>query len=75
MLHGASGISDEDLIRLREFRIAKVNIGTAIRFAFIDTLKEELKKKPNLYDRTLLFQKSMEQMKETVKHKLKLLGF
>lgn len=73
VMHGSTGIPDEDLERLTETNIGKVNIGTAIRMAFGNTLREEMEKNPKAYDRIELFQKPMETVKKEAIRKMKLL--
>jgi len=75
VLHGATGVSDEDMKKLIQTRIAKVNIGTALRMAFGRTLREEMEKHPDEFDRIRLFQQPMRRVKETAMRKIALLGF
>jgi fructose-bisphosphate aldolase, class II len=52
VLHGGSGIPDEVRRRLsRETRVAKFNIGTELRMAFGQSLRETLNTKPHAFDR------------------------
>jgi fructose-bisphosphate aldolase class II len=75
VIHGSTGISDEDLRKLTTYQVAKVNIGTALRVAFGQALTEEIYKEPTQYDRLKLFQKPMDMVEQEAKRKLELLGF
>lgn len=57
VIHGASGILDEDLQRLKKTRVGKVNIGTSLRQAFGETLRQEVINNPQIYDRLTLMKK------------------
>ncbi|PAB59281.1 class II fructose-bisphosphate aldolase [Anaeromicrobium sediminis] len=75
VLHGSSGISHEDLSELSKTKISKVNIGTALRTAFGDALKEEVLNEDHLYNRKDLFKGPMEAVQKVVMEKLSALGF
>lgn len=75
VIHGSTGVTDEDLAKLATYRVGKVNIGTALRMAFGNTLREEMAAHPNEFDRITLFKKPMEAVKEEAKNKLRILGF
>jgi len=74
VLHGSTGVADSDMKRLIASRIAKVNIGTALRMAFGNTLREEMANRPDEFDRIKLFKEPMRRVKETAKQKMVLLG-
>lgn len=74
VLHGSTGVRDDDLRRLATSRIAKVNIGTALRMAFGKTLRSEVAENPDQFDRIQLFQQPMEAVKQTALQKFSLLG-
>lgn len=75
VIHGSTGVKDEDLIRLRNYKVGKVNIGTALRMAFFEALKQEMEFNPEVFDRTKLFKKPMEEVKKVAMDKMKLLGW
>lgn len=75
VIHGSTGIKDEDLKKLITYNVGKVNIGTALRMAFGNTLREEMEKNPKEFDRIALFKKPMEKVEEEAKNKIQLLGF
>lgn len=73
VMHGSTGITDEDLARLITYNIAKVNIGTALRMSFGKTLREEINERAGEFDRISLFKKPMEAVQEEAKRKIQLL--
>ncbi len=75
VIHGSTGVKDEDLQKLTKYNVGKINIGTALRMAFTNTLREEMIKNPNEFDRVKLFRKPMEEVKKTAIDKMKLLGW
>ncbi|MBZ2175881.1 class II fructose-bisphosphate aldolase family protein [Schnuerera sp. xch1] len=75
VIHGSTGVKDEDLQKLTKYNVGKVNIGTALRMAFATTLREEMKNNPNTFDRTKLFKRPMEEVKKVAINKIKLLGW
>ena len=50
VLHGASGISDDEVRDCIKKGICKVNFATELRVAFTDGIKNVLKENPNVYD-------------------------
>lgn len=75
VLHGSTGVADEDLRRLAATRIAKVNIGTALRMAFGRTLRREMESYPDEFDRIRLFREPMEAVRLAALGKYRILGF
>jgi len=74
VIHGSTGVPDQDLSRLPFFNVRKVNIGTALRMKFGKTLREEMEKNPSEFDRINLFKQPMKMVQEEAKRKLQLLG-
>lgn len=74
VIHGSTGVKDEDLRRLSKHRVGKVNIGTALRMAFGNTLREEINNKPQEFDRIKFFKKPMIELKRVAKEKMIILG-
>lgn len=75
VIHGSSGLIDEDLIRLRSTRVCKVNIGTALRLGFNNALRKALADNPSKYVLTELVDEPMLMIERLVTEKLSLLGF
>jgi len=74
VMHGSTGIPDDDLKKIVKTNFGKVNIGTAIRMAFGNTLRYEMENNPNAYDRIDLFQASIQAVKQEAKKKIELLN-
>lgn len=68
VLHGSSGI-DYELRRkiATTTNVCKLNIGTELRKKFGDTLREELPRHPELYDRIQLINLTMDELKKSTK--------
>ncbi|MEN1761086.1 class II fructose-bisphosphate aldolase [Anoxynatronum sibiricum] len=64
VIHGASGISSVDIKKIKEHQVAKVNIGTALRRAFGETLRQSVQENPAVYDRLTLFEKPAQQLEK-----------
>lgn len=74
VIHGATGVPDDQLQRLVSHRVGKINIGTALRMAFGQSLRQAIQEQPDEFDRIKLFQQPMQVVKETAMNKMKLLG-
>ena len=74
VIHGSTGIADEDLAKLNDFQIGKINIGTALRIAFVNTLRKEINENPKEFDRLNLFKKPMGAVQKETWKKMELLG-
>ena len=75
VIHGSTGVADEDLVKLVKCGVRKINLGTTLRLAFGNTLREQFKQDPKEFDRIKLFKKCMVVVKETAKEKIELLSF
>ncbi len=74
VIHGSTGISDEEMEKLKATRVAKVNIGTALRMAFGKTLGKQFEQDPSLFDRVKLLSEPLKQVQEVARNKMLLLG-
>lgn len=74
VIHGSSGVKDEDIVRLCEAGVNKINFGTSLRMAFGNTLRETIAAQPHQFDRLKLFIPSMDAVSERAKDKLRLTG-
>lgn len=74
VLHGASGLSDEDVRECVSRGICKVNFATELRVAYTDACKKLLAEKPETYDPKKLGVVAMEAVKELVKGRMKVCG-
>lgn len=70
VLHGASGLSDDDLRRAIELGVRKINVNTEIRFALFQSLERSLKQGVKGYDVTRLFGAAIDAMRQTVEEKI-----
>jgi fructose-bisphosphate aldolase class II len=75
VIHGSTGLVDEDLVKVRSTRVCKVNIGTALRVAFDRALRESLAENPDNHVITQLLGKPRRAVEDVVLGKLSLLGF
>jgi len=74
VLHGGTGIPDEDIKKAISLGINKVNIGTIIHCTYMNSLKEELNKRDkNPYTLEVLLPVK-EEIKKVVKEKIKICG-
>lgn len=74
VLHGASGIPDEDIKKATGLGICKVNFATELRDAFSRGVKEYLKENPDTYDPKKYGAAGREYVKKLVLHKLAVLN-
>ena len=75
VIHGTSGIVDQDVRKMLSTRVGKANIGTALRLAFGNELKSEVRDRPDEYDRLRLFKKPMRAVQAAAEEKYRLLGW
>lgn len=64
VIHGSSGITPEDMQKLKLEHIGKMNLGTSLRKTFGDTLRGEMEARPNEFDRQKLMVKSVAAVEE-----------
>lgn len=74
VLHGASGLSDEDVRECVQRGMCKVNFATELRVAYTDAGKKLLAEKPDTFDPKKLGVVGMEAVKELVKGRMKVCG-
>ena len=70
VLHGASGIPDEDVKKSTGLGICKVNFATELRDAFTKGVKEYLEKNPEVFDPKKYNGAGREKVKELIKPKM-----
>lgn len=75
VIHGSTGLPDDQLEKMRAYHVCKVNIGTALRIAFDKGLRAELAERPDDYIYMDLLKRPLNDEKQVVKEKMKLLGF
>lgn len=74
VLHGASGLTDEDVRECVERGMCKVNFATELRVAYTDAGKKLLADKPDTFDPKKLGVVGMEAVKELVKNRMCVCG-
>lgn len=74
VLHGASGIPDEDVKKATGLGICKVNFATELRDAFSKGVKEYLSEDPDVYDPKKYNKVGRDRVKALVLHKMEVLN-
>lgn len=74
VLHGGSGLSEEDVKDCIRRGICKVNFATELRVAFTDGIKAVLAEKPGTYDPKPLGVAGMARVKELVMNRMRVCG-
>lgn len=74
VLHGGSGVPDEDVKQSIRLGIAKVNVGTELKIAFAGAVKAYFAEHPDASDPRFYMRKGMDAMKEVVHQKISLCG-
>lgn len=74
VLHGASGLSDQEVRGCIQRGICKVNFATELRVAYTDAVKKLLKEKPDVYDPKKLGEAGIERVKQVVRNKIQVCG-
>jgi len=73
VLHGASGVSREELIEARKFGIAKVNFDTSIRKIFTHILRKYLSSNLDIDDPRIYLKEALKGVENLVKGKISIL--
>lgn len=74
VLHGASGLSDEEVRECIKRGICKVNFATELRAAYTGAVKKLLAEHPEIYDPKKLGKAGMAAVTELVKQRMQVLG-
>lgn len=74
VLHGSSGVGDEDIKKAVSLGINKINIDTDIRISFSNAVKDFVKENPDEIDPRKILGPAREAMQETIEGKMKLFG-
>lgn len=74
VLHGSSGVPDNQLQAAIQAGISKVNIGTDLKIAYADGLKQTFAAHPTLYDTRKFTAQATKAMIAVVVEKMKILG-
>ncbi|MBE3594934.1 MAG: class II fructose-1,6-bisphosphate aldolase [Candidatus Carbobacillus altaicus] len=74
VLHGGSGVPDEDIRLAIEKGVGKINVNTENQIAMTRTIRKMLQEKPDLYDPRKYLGPAIEAMREVVQQKMRLFG-
>ncbi|BCJ87644.1 class II fructose-1,6-bisphosphate aldolase [Effusibacillus dendaii] len=74
VLHGGSGIPDEDIRKAISLGVSKINVNTENQVAFTAKVRELLEKDAKLYDPRKYLGPAREAIKATVREKIRLFG-
>lgn len=74
VMHGASGLSEEDVRECAARGIAKVNFATELRVAYTDAMRKLLSENPDIYDPKKPGKAGMDAVKEIVKSRIIMCG-
>ena len=74
VIHGTTGIKEDDLLRLKSMGITKFNTGTSLRKVIGDSLRMAMQAEPNKFDRQYFMSKVQVHAQAEVERILLLLG-
>ena len=74
VLHGASGVPEDQIIRAVSLGVNKINIDTDVRQAFTDGIHECFANKPEEYDPRKILGPAKDKMVEVIKGKMRMFG-
>lgn len=74
VLHGGTGIPNEDIIKVIENGITKININTELQLEWSKAVKEYIKNNNEVYDPRKIISSGEENIKNVIKDKLHILG-
>lgn len=74
VLHGASGVYDEDIKKAISMGISKINVNTDFQIAFSTKVREILSNDEKVYDPRKILGPARDAMKEKVREKIRLMG-
>lgn len=74
VLHGGSGVPDDDVRRAISLGVAKINVNTEAQMEFNRIVREKLGNDPKLYDSRKYLGPAREAVKEIVRKKIRLFG-
>ena len=74
VLHGSSGVKEDSEVEAIQHGIAKINVATMLNQGFVRGLKESMAEMPDNVDPRKFLAYSRENVKEVVRHKIRLFG-
>jgi fructose-bisphosphate aldolase class II len=74
VLHGSSGVKEDSEVEAIQHGIAKINVATMLNQGFVRGLRESMAEMPDNVDPRKFLAYSRENVKEVVRHKIRLFG-
>ena len=74
VLHGSSGVTDDDLLVLQKTGLSKINFGTRLKYAFVEGAYTFLQDHPGTSNHVGAIESGMACQAEIVRQKIKLVG-
>ena len=74
VLHGSSGVPEEDIKRAIQYGVRKVNIDTDVRTAFMEGVRKVLEASPGEIDPRKVLGPAREKMEEAIRRKMRTFG-
>ncbi len=74
VIHGTSGIPEADILRLKQTRIAKFNVGTSLRQVVGNSLRAAMQAEPEQFDRSYFMRKIRPQVYNEARRIIQLLS-
>jgi len=74
VLHGASGIPEKEIRKAVKLGINIINIDTEIRLAFTDSVRNTVKKDPDIYDPRKVLTPAIEAVAKVAEEKIRMFG-
>lgn len=74
VIHGTTGIKELDILKLKQSRVAKFNIGTCLRQAFGNGLRNTMNAEADKFDRIYFMQKVMPDVQKEAMRNFELLA-
>lgn len=70
-LHGGTGLTPEQLTELMRWGMAKINVGTELKFVYIEAMRKRLHDRPEEFEPRLVSVDAREAVKTTVKDRIR----
>lgn len=74
VIHGTSGIKDQDILALKRTRVSKFNIGTCLRQALGNNLRHYMNQETDKFDRIYFMKKTMCHVREEALRNINLIS-
>jgi fructose-bisphosphate aldolase class II len=74
VIHGTTGIKEADILKLKQTRVAKFNIGTSLRMVMGENLRRLMNEEPEKFDKLYFMKKAMPFVQEEAERIIRLLA-